>query len=54
MDLAPTLTDLAQRVARLSPSRGRPEAFHEEKDEISRELRSLARQSERLNPQWLA
>jgi hypothetical protein len=35
---------LAQRLARLSPSRRDPEAFHLEKHTIASELRQLARQ----------
>jgi hypothetical protein len=54
MDLSPALSSLAQRVALLSPSHGQPERFHEEKDEISRELRRLARDSETYRPSWLA
>lgn len=38
------LASLANRIDRLSPSHGRPERFFEERDEISQELRQIARQ----------
>ncbi len=38
------LSDLAARVARLSPSHRDPEAFHEEKSEIEHALRLIARE----------
>lgn len=37
-----TLTDLADRLRRLSPCHRDPERFHEDKSEIERELRRLA------------
>lgn len=37
-----TLTNLADRLRRLSPSHRDPERFHEDKSEIERELRRLA------------
>ena len=37
------LATLANRIDRLSPSRGRPEQFFEERDEISQDLRRIAR-----------
>jgi hypothetical protein len=39
-----TLSTLALRVSRLTPSHRDPEAFHEEKSEIVAGLRRLARQ----------
>lgn len=54
MDISPALNDLADRVARLAPSHGSPERFHEEKDEISRALRRLARDGETYHPAWVA
>lgn len=38
------LDDLARRVARLIPSRHDPEPYHIEKNQITFELRQLARQ----------
>lgn len=37
------LAELADKVRRLSPSHRDPERFHEEKSEIERDLRRLAR-----------
>lgn len=37
-----TLTNLADRLRRLSPCHRDPERFHEDKSEIERELRRLA------------
>lgn len=37
-----TLTNLADRLRRLSPSHRDPERFHADKSEIERELRRLA------------
>jgi len=37
------LTALADKVRRLSPSHRNPERFHEDKSEIERDLRRLAR-----------
>lgn len=41
------LSDLAARVARLSPSHRDPERFHEEKSEIEHALRLIAREVSR-------
>lgn len=41
------LLDLAARVSRLGPDRRNPEQFHEDKSEISAELRRLAREAGR-------
>lgn len=40
------LRDLADRVRRLSPSHRDPERFHIEKDEVARQLMTLARRRE--------
>ena len=40
------LADLARAVARLSPSHRDPERFHQDKDEIRRELLRLADSSQ--------
>jgi hypothetical protein len=40
-----TLIELADRVRRLAPRHGDPEAFHVEKSEIEHALRRLARES---------
>ena len=40
--LARLLADIAERVARLSPSHRDPEAFHVEKHSIAREMHRLA------------
>lgn len=41
---AERLTELANRVRRLSPDRRDPERFHLDKSEIERGLRQLARE----------
>jgi hypothetical protein len=43
---AATLENLAGRVRRLSPSHRDPLRWHEERDAIERELRSLARRAD--------
>jgi hypothetical protein len=45
--LASDLRALADRVARLNLSHRDPERFHQDKDEIGRRLRSIARRVER-------
>jgi len=49
MNDSETLHRLAQAVRRLSPSHRDPHRFHEDKSEIERELRRLARKAERTN-----
>jgi hypothetical protein len=49
-DLANYLRDLAERVARLAPSRTDPERFHIDKSELVDALRKLARDSDRPPP----
>jgi hypothetical protein len=44
--IARLLADLAERVARLSPSHRDPEAFHMDKHTLASELRALARAME--------
>jgi hypothetical protein len=39
----PKLIEIADKVRRLSPSHRNPERFHEDKSEIERDLRRLAR-----------
>ena len=46
MSEAAAILELAQRVRRLSPHHRDPERFHLEKDEIVRDLRTLARRFE--------
>lgn len=43
---APRIEDLARRIGRLSPDWRNPERYFENRDEIERELRRLARQLE--------
>lgn len=45
---APRLADLARRLGRLSPDWGNPERYFAERDELHRELRTLARHLERF------
>ncbi len=44
--LARLVADIAERVARLSPSHRDPEAFHMDKHTLASELRALARAME--------
>jgi hypothetical protein len=50
-DLANYLRDLAERLARLAPSRTDPEQFHIDKSELVDALRRLARDHDRRDPQ---
>lgn len=46
MNPAPLLTDLASRLARLRPDWSNPERYFENRQEIERAMRRLARQLE--------
>jgi hypothetical protein len=50
-DLASYLRRLADRVERLAPSRHNPETFHADKSQVVAELRKLARDHDRRDPQ---
>ena len=46
---APRLTDLARRLGQLRPDWGNPELYFENRSEIERELRRLAKHFERID-----